>query len=335
MFGITRKIVRVGVIGAVCTGALVAVAGTDRAGALFNQFRGSVNDQIDKAITDPVALRAQLRDLEATYPKRIAQAEADLREVRGQIAQLARQQQESEIVVDMASRDLETLQGLVAQAEAAQQQVMSVAYDGDQPTKRIEIIFSEHRLSIDEAYARTAEINNARAAYTSRAADIERDLGHLGKQESRLTNLLSKLGSERSEFQVQLFQLERQVDSIARNDRMIEILAKRQKSIDEQSRYKAETVDHIQSKVADIRARQESELAALAAGEERSSYEQKAKMLLDTKSAQKAVKDAAIKTSNKGKKNEVIEIRSVPGSKPAASTEKTVKPSASTDGPVG
>ena len=330
MFGFTRKVVRIGLISALGVGALVAVAGTDRACALFSQVRGNVNEKLDDMITDPVALRLQLRELEATYPKRIAQAEADQREVRGQIAQLERQQKESEMVVEMASRDLESLQGLIAQAEEARSSIVNVSIDGDAPGKRIEIVFSDQRLSIDEAYSRTAEINNARTAYGSRATDVQRDLGHLSKQESRLTNLISKLSTERGEFQVQLWQLERQVDAIARNDRMIEILAKRQESIDEQSRYRSETVDHITSKVADIRARQESELAALSAGEDRVNYEHKAKMLLDTQAAQKSVKEAG-RSNSKVKKNEVIEIRAIPGQK----TQSTAPSAEAKPTPVG
>ncbi|MGQ0627828.1 MAG: hypothetical protein ACT4PL_06980 [Phycisphaerales bacterium] len=336
MFGFTRKIVRIGAIGALAAGVLVAVAGTDRAMALFSQVRGDVNGQIDQMITDPVALRHQLRELEATYPRRIAQAEADLREVKAQLGQLSRQQQESELVVEMASRDLETLQGLIAQAESAQASIVNVSLSDELPSKRIEIVFADQRLTVEQALARAAEINNARSAYSGRGTDLERDIGHLTKQEQRLSNLLGKLGSERSEFQVQLFQLDRQVDAIARNERMIEILAKRQRSIDEQSRYKSETLDHLHSKVADIRARQEGELAALAAGEDKSSYEQKAKMVLDSQSAQKAVKDAGARTS-KSRKGEVIEIRALPGVKAPTTNaaEPRTTPTPVATSPVG
>ncbi len=312
MFGLGRTVTRVVVITALAGGGLTLVAGPERVGALFNQTRDAVNTHIDKAITDPVALRAQLRDLEATYPKRIAQVRSDLGEVRSQMSQLKREESVSQRVVEMTSRDLDTLQGMLAQAEEARAGLQQVAYD-DSTDRRVELVFGDQRLTVEKAYARTVEINNTRSAYASRLGDIDRDMGYLVSQEERLASLLTKLETERNEFQSQLWQLDRQVDSIARNERMIDVLSKRQASIDEQSRYKAASLDHLQSKVADIRARQEAELAALSAGAEQSDYEQKAKLDIDSKAATEHRRGAASKASLKVRKSEVIEIR--PGTK--------------------
>jgi hypothetical protein len=327
MFGFTRKIVRFGLLGALATGALVVIAGPERVGALFTQAKGAINDRIDKSISDPVALRAQLRTLEQEYPRRIAQAEADLREVALQLDQLSRQSRESELAAEMAGRDLETLQGLLAQAEQAQASVVQVSASGE-PARRVEIVFADRRMTVDEAFAHTAEVNNVRTAYLNRTADIERDAAHLSKQKARLAALVEKLKGERNEFQVQLWQLDRQVDSIARNDRMIEVLSRRSASIDEQSRYRAASLDQINARVADVRARQESQLAALSAGEERLSYEQKARVQLETQAAQAALKDAATRNSGKAnKKNEVIEIRALPGQPAPRPATPTAPPS--------
>jgi len=325
MFGLGRTVTRVVVLTALAGGGLTLIAGPERVGALFNQTRDAVNNQIDKSITDPVALRAQLRDLEATYPKRIAQVRSDLAEVRAQMAQLQREQAVSQRVVEMTSRDLDTLQGMLAQAEQARAGIQQVAYDGETPDRRVELVFGEQRLSIEKAYARTVEINNTRTAYASRLTDIERDTGYLVTQEERLSGLLAKLETERSEFQAQLWQLDRQVDSIARNDRMIEVLSKRQASIDEQSRYKAASLDQLQAKVADIRARQEAELASLAAGTQQTDYEQKAKLDIDGQNAKRPA-PSATKASIKLRKSEVIEIR--PGGTSASPTPALPSPAA-------
>lgn len=316
MFSMTRTVFRVGVIGALAVGGLALLVGKEPVMALISQARGSMTAGIDKLVTDPVALRAQLRDLESQYPKRIAQVRSDLGELRGQISQLQREANVSQKVVDLAAADLSTLQQLVAQAEDARASVVPASFDDHAPARRIEIVFEDQRLTVEQAYARTAEVNNTRTAYTQRLADIQRDLGYLGNQESRLATLLTKLENERAQFQVQLWQLDRQVDSIARNDRMIEILQRRQEAIDEQSRYKVASVDHLQSKIADIRAKQEAELAGLAGAEQRTNYEARAKMELDTKAAQAALKDAATrKPDAKPAKGEVIEIRPLSGQK--------------------
>ena len=57
--------------------------------------------------------------------------------------------------------------------------------------------------------------------YLSRAADLETDLGYLHDQEAQLSDLLDRLETEHAEFQAKLFQLDAQIDTIARNDRLI------------------------------------------------------------------------------------------------------------------
>ena len=310
MFSVTRTILRVGVIGGLAVGGLALVAGPERLGVLCHQATGTVNANLDKLIGDPVALRAQLRDLEAQYPQRIAGVRADLAEVRSQMGQLKREKAVAERVVDMTARDLDTLQTMLARAEDARAGVTNVAFTDDS-SRRVELVFGDQRLSVEQAYAKTAEINNTRNAYNARMGDVDRDLGYLVNQEQRLGALLTKLENEQAQFQVQLWQLDRQVDSIARNERMIDVLSKRQASIDEASRYKAASLDHITTRVADIRARQESQLASLSAGAERSDYESKAKLDLDAKAAVQSLKDAArtTKTAAPVRKTEVIEIR--------------------------
>jgi predicted RNase H-like nuclease (RuvC/YqgF family) len=313
MFSVTRTLMRVGVVGALAAGGLAVIAGPERLGALCHQASGTMNAKLDKMISDPVALRAQLRDLEAQYPQRIAGVRSDLAEVRTQMQQLKRERTVADRVVEMTARDLETLQTMLARAEEAKGGVTNVSY-GEESDKRVELVFGDQRLNVEQGYAKTAEINNTRTAYAARITDVDRDMGYLTNQEQRLTGLLTKLENEQSQFQVQLWQLDRQVDSIARNDRMIDVLSKRQEAIDEASRYKAASLDHLTTRVADIRAKQESQLASLTGAAERSDYESKAKLELDAKAAVQSLKDAGRTTKTSARKAEVIEIR--PGSGP-------------------
>jgi len=114
-----------------------------------------------------------------------------------------------------------------------------------------------------------------------RVSDIERDLGYLGQQKDRLDTLLTQLETERAEFQTQLWGLDRQVDAISRNDRMIEIMQKRQVTIDEHSRYSAASLDQINARLADIRAKQESKLEMFAQNNDIKNYENAAKYMID------------------------------------------------------
>jgi hypothetical protein len=299
--GTMKHVVRVGVIGALVLGAGVAVAGGPRVRAIMHQARHSINVKIDQNITDPIALRAQLRDLEGQYPKRIAEVSSDLVELREQIAQLQREQEVNERVVTLADTDLDRLHSAIAQAEEAS--FVQVASDGE--PKKIVICFKSDRFSVEDAYGRVNEITNTRNAYSARAEDIERDLGYLGQQEERLSGLLTKLETERQTFQTQLWELDRKVDAVARNDRMIDIMEKRQQTIDEQSRYRAGSLDQITSHLADIKAKQEAKLAALATDHNRVSYEDMAKTQIDREMS----KAKKVKVVERKPKPEVIEIR--------------------------
>ena len=139
--------------------------------------------------------------------------------------------------------------------------------------------------NLDEAYGKANRVGQLRNAYVQRVNDIERDLGYLGQQKDRLETLLSQLETERAEFQTQLWGLDRQVDAISRNDRMIEIMQKRQVTIDEHSRYSAASLDQINARLADIRAKQESKLEMFNQNNDIKNYENAAKYLIDGEKA--------------------------------------------------
>lgn len=277
---VTRCLVRSALLLALAGGAAVAIAGPARVSALVSQTRTKINSSIDKHIEDPVALRAQLRTLEGQYPARIAEVRSDLIELEGQVSQLQRELAVSERVVALADADLSQVQGLLSKAEEAR--VQNVGHV-------IRVRMDNQSLDLDAAYAKANSISQSRSAYAARAADIERDLGFLEQQRDRLSTLLTQLETERSDFQNQLFALDRQVDAIARNERMIDLMSKRQETLDRLSRYEVASLDQLTSKMTDIRARQESELQQLAVRGGANTYEQQAKYQLDVETSRSGV----------------------------------------------
>jgi len=271
---IGKTVVRAAVITAVVGGVAVAAAGPDSVKAFLHQARHNVRKAVDSQVSDPVALRAQLRNLEEQYPKKISDVRGDLSELNEQIAQLERELAVSKRVVTMADSDLTQMQGVLAKAEEAKTQgvaqIVKVRFDG------------EHAVNLDDAYAKATRVGQLRNAYVSRVSDIERDLGYLGQQQDRLTTLLTQLETERAEFQTQLWSLDRQVDAISRNDRMIDIMEKRQETIENHSRYQAASLDQITGRLADIRAKQESKLQMFSQNTDIKNYENAAKYMLDS-----------------------------------------------------
>ncbi|MDX2119077.1 MAG: hypothetical protein SFY96_12930 [Planctomycetota bacterium] len=289
----TKSLVRFGLIGALVAGAGLAVAGPDRLSALWQQTRNVINGQIDKAIEDPVALRQQLKSLEGEYPTRIADVRGDLAELKTQVAQLNRDLTVSHRVAELAASDLDTLHDMIGRAETAQTEAgtrltSATLSDGTPlvdaaPAAVVRINFGNETLTLDQAYAKAQRIQQVQSAYAQRGVDIERDLGYLAQQEQRLTQVLGQLEQEHTEFQAQMWQLDRQVDSISRNQRLIDVMAKRQASIEEHGRYRATSLDQVQARFAEIRAKQEAMLDTMGKGQTSTNYEDRAKIDLDAK----------------------------------------------------
>jgi len=269
---VCKSAVRIAVIGGLVGGVTFVAAQTPRGRALMHQVQHSVSQRIDAAIDDPIAIRGQLRELEAQYPERISEVRGDLAELQMQTGALERELAVSERVVELASADLDQLQALITRGREAQ---------AENGFRVVRVRFENDSLDLKSAYTRASAINQFRDAHASRIGDISRDVDLLTQQESRLVELLTQLESEQAEFQTQLWQLDRQVDAIARNDRMITLLEKRQKAIDKYDRYSAESLDQVQGKIAKTLAEQEGRLTALASASTSRSYEDRAKHELD------------------------------------------------------
>lgn len=267
--GIIKPVIWIGVAGTLAAGSAVAVMGPHRAHALINQVGSNINAVVDSNIDDPIALRQQLRDLESQYPGRIAEVRGDMAELQTQIGQLEREQTVSRRVVALADADLQQMKGLLAKADATQ---------AENGFALVRVRFGEESLSREEAYAKAGQISQLRSAYASKADDIDTNLTVLRQQAERLGEIMAQLESERAEFQTQLWQLDRQVDAIARNDRMIEMLEKRQEAFAKYDRYgNVTSPDQVQGRIAKIIAGQEARLNDLALANDQNAYERQAR----------------------------------------------------------
>ncbi|QDU65810.1 hypothetical protein [Engelhardtia mirabilis] len=270
-----RKLIRTCVVGGLglglAGGAVAMVAGPQRAAALLSQAQQEIHSRIDNQIDDPVAIRSQLRKLEAEYPERISQLTGDMAELNQQIGQLERERSISAKVVELADRDLGQIE----------EQLASLRAQGGAALASTAVRFDDREYAYDKAVTRAGQIRQTRAVYSSRAADADRDLGYLRAQAERLSDALVQLETERSQFQAQLWQIERQVDAIARNERLIEMMEKRQKALDEHDRYEASSLENLTGRLAEVRSRQEAELELLANDQQQVSYEDLARMQIE------------------------------------------------------
>ena len=272
MFSICKSAFRgvavLGVVAGLAAGGTMLIAGPDRAKAIFTEVHEEVLEHIDQSIDDPTAMRQQLLDLEKEYPQRIRAVRSDLAELREQIRQLEHEEKVSDKVVALADRDLTELEPLLAQARDARTEL------GD--TQLVSIRWGGSVLEFDRAVARANQIKQTRSLYSGRSADAAHDLNYMRQQATRLEDLAIQLETERAEFQTQIKLLERQVDAIARNERLIELLDDRNKTIEECSRFEVVSVDHLTDRLSEIRSRQEAELDLLANAQKTVDYEERA-----------------------------------------------------------
>jgi chromosome segregation ATPase len=267
--------VRFGVMAALAGGAAAIVAEAARpgsVGAILHQTSGAVGSVIDANIDDPAAMRSQIKRLQAEYPEKIAEVRSDLNEVRDQMSQLERERDVSAKVVELTANDLSLIETGLQRAQAAQS-----AHQG----AVVRISFNEARLSPNEAMARRSDIAQTRSVYQSRVAEVETELGFLADQEAQLAELLVRLETEQAEFEAQLFQLDAQIDSIARNDRLIEMMEDRQATIDEHNRYQAHSLDQLRGRLDRIRNEQTSRIAQIGRRDNDRNYVAEAEFLAD------------------------------------------------------
>jgi chromosome segregation ATPase len=243
--------------------------GRHRTEAVVHGIHDNLLDSIDEHLDNPALMRSQLRELEREYPQRIAQVQGDLAQLRHEMKSLEQEVAVSERVVVLAERDLERLGTQVASqlpAEAGAR-LASVRLD-------------DRVYTPDSAHAQLERVRATRSTYASRAADARHDLGYLVKQAGRLEELLAKLQSEQTEFRAQVVGLNRQIDSIARNDRLIDLLDKRNKTIEECGNYEAVSLKQITSRLDQIKGKQEAALDLLASEEHAIDYENLARQEL-------------------------------------------------------
>ncbi|MBL0921420.1 MAG: hypothetical protein IBJ10_04740 [Phycisphaerales bacterium] len=289
MAGIVKTVVRFGVIAGLGTGVAVLVAGPERVAAVASSARDKALSCIDSHIDDPTIIRAQLRAIEAKYPQRIADVRGDLAELKEQMRQIDREKSVSERVVALADTDLVKLKDMLARAEAAR--------SSSGPGRAVLVSFNNQDLPLEQAYSRATQISQTKSAYAARAADADRTLAYLDQQAERLQQLLTKLEGEHADFQTQLWQLDHQVDAIARNDRLLDMLEKRQKMIDDRSRYEVVSLEQVNSRLAQIRTKQEAQFEALDKAADRLNYEDVAAQQVEAEKAAKAQFERSLQTA--------------------------------------
>ncbi len=265
MPSISRSLLRWGIIGGLALGGVTILIGPDRVAAAFDQVRTKARQAADDFVDDPVALRRQLQTLADQYPTRIGQVRGEVAEIERQIAQLDRDSEVAKRVVVMATADLDRMRLAVANAESSSQRLVGLR-EGDV------------KATVDTTREEARRINNVRLSYQDRYASSKQQLQFLGQQKERLMKVLQRLETEFSEFESKMALLDRQIDSIERNERLIDMTKEQQALLADYDKLgEVGNLGQLEAKLAELRTVQEAQLEALAKAGVPSDYEQRAK----------------------------------------------------------
>jgi chromosome segregation ATPase len=254
-------------------GGATLLLGPERVCGAFDMVRGKAQSLVDSAVSDPVAMRRQLEGLAKQYPDRIAEVRGEVAQVEHQIGQYAHDIEIAKRVVAMTTNDLGQLKALVSRAEESVQTT----------ARPVSIRFGGTTFKVDEAYNEARRLNTVRGTYQDRMAADQQQLTFLTQQKDRLTEILEKLDSEFNTFQAQLWQLDRQIDAVERNDRLIELTEQQQATLASYEKFgKVGSLKQLEAKLAQLRTVQEAQLQALSKKGINTDYEKRAEYEMST-----------------------------------------------------
>ncbi|MGY8756214.1 MAG: hypothetical protein ACKVLC_02460 [Phycisphaerales bacterium] len=264
----SRFIVRWGLIGGLAVGGVTLLVGPQRVLACFDQLQQEANTVIDGLVDDPIVLRRQLEDLAKEYPARIAEIRGEVAKLEQQLLQFERDEKISRRVIELTTADLEALRSLVEDAEAM------LGVRGSTPSLRFEGV----RYDLQDAYTEGRRIRTVRANYEDRLASDRRQMGLLNEQGDRLGDVLENIEQEYETYRTQMWQLDREIDAIERNDHIIAMVEKQHETLTGFDRVgNPGNLDQVRSKLAEIRTVQESTILALTETGAGSDYETRAR----------------------------------------------------------
>ncbi len=302
MISIPRFIIRWGLISGLALGGATLLIGPERVCAGLAHVRAKAQSVVDRAVDDPTALRRQLDELADEYPERIAVVRGEIAEVDAQVGQYDHDNEIAKRVVALTTTDLDELKTLIAKAEGVK---------AGQNGRAVAVRFGGVKFNLDDAYAEARRISHVRANYQDRVACNEQQMGLLNQQQARLTDIHTTLEDEYGTFQTQMWQLDRQIDAIARNEQLIKMTEQLQETLAGYDRWgEIGNLKQLEAKLAELRTIQEAKLQALAKISAREDYENRARFELENDSAP-ADKDPFADQKENGTDDEVEPAKSM------------------------
>ncbi len=278
---ICKTIVRWTLIAGIAVGGVTIIIGPGRVAAAFETIQDQAGNLVDQYIDveEAKSLRTKLHDLAGVYPDRIAEIRGEIARIDSQVNQMAHDADVARRVVAMTENDLERLAGKVRDAEVG-------------GVRQVSLVKGDAGVDLEVAYKEGRRIQGIRSTYQERLVADQRQVELLSSQHDRLTTLLEQVEREYSQYQAQVWQLDRQIDSIERNERLIALTESQQETLQQfNTPGDTETLRAIESRLAELQAVQEGTLQSLGEQGRQGEYEHRARSFVNDASGTGSLSD--------------------------------------------
>jgi len=268
---ICKTIVRWSLIAGIAVGGITILIGPQRVAAAFETVQDKAGHLVDQYIDVEEArgLRSQLHELASVYPERIAEIRGEIARIDTQIDQFHHDADVARRVVAMTGSDLERLAANVRSAEVS-------------GVTQVSLVAGDAGVELETAYREGHRIRSIRQTYQERLVSDQRQVELLTTQHVRLASLLDQVEREFADYQAQVWQLDRQIESIERNERLIALTESQQQTIRQfESPGDVESLRAIETRLAELQAVQEGTLQALSERGRQNEYEHRARSIIN------------------------------------------------------
>lgn len=266
MWGFTKTVIKIGLVGLVVGGAAMAILGRHRVERAVHAVKDGVCSSVDSFSTqftnEERRLRGEMEQLRDEYPQRIAELKAMKDEIGLQLLQATEEAENWEVCVELIAADLK---GLQPQLENAA------------PASFEPVIFRGARYSQQEAIRKSQQLMDLKEEYT-RKLESNQDMVDMLRAEADATNAeFVRTQKDYHDFINKYQTLQREIDRRKMTDKVLDLAEKRKQLYSMDKSGRMANLDSIEKRLGQWRDEQREKMKAYNIGTVSEDYETRAR----------------------------------------------------------
>ena len=267
-----RRMFRWSIVGVLGVAALVSIVGLTRVKTAWWSVRDHLRSNVDQIVDTRVALQHEIKKLQREYPRRITDLRVNLTEIERDLGEC-----EGDLVV---AREALT----IAESDLAVLSTKLTALDSDADGVGSDgLEFRAERLGRHEAVSRAGRISEDAAELQSRVTDLETERQLLAEERTRLRGEIAGLVREQREFEAEVGTMLREIDSLKRKEKLVEVAERRQGDGEDLFSDHASGLAVVKEKIERRKIELEERLRSIRAVHGENEYEARARVRLATR----------------------------------------------------